>query len=199
MVNPKNGWLQLLIQGAIATFVVAMIAVGCASPPTQSDAAADGMVQTLGDVFVSRDGNDSVIWLVGLVDPIYSVSAPDESNLIIVDLVGVAQSESDSLMGAVPEEGRQIAAYDGVVDLITLATFDAAGDTPLTRMEIVMAAAGRAEVLSTVDGLEIREFLSTIQLVLDVWTRSLRIPGNYGHKNASWTFMRGARRRDFWS
>jgi type IV pilus secretin PilQ/predicted competence protein len=156
MVNPKNGWLQLLIQGAIATFVVAIIAVGCASPPTQSDAAADGMVQTLGDVSVSRDGNDSVIWLEGLVDPIYSVSTPDESNLIIVDLVGVGQSESDSLMGAVPEEGRQIAAYDGVVDLITLATFDAAGDTPLTRMEIVMVAAGRAEVLSTVDGLEIR-------------------------------------------
>ena len=156
MVNPKNGWLQLLIQGAIATFVVAIIAVGCASPPTQSDAAADGMVQTLADVSVSRDGNDSVIWLEGLVDPIYSVSTPDGSNLIIVDLVGVGQPESDSLMGAVPEEGRQIAAYDGVVDLITLATFDATGDTPLTRMEIVMAAAGRAEVLSTVDGLEIR-------------------------------------------
>ena len=156
MVNPKNGWLQLLIQGAIATFVVAIIAVGCASPPTQSDAAADGMVQTLGDVSVSRDGNDSVIWLEGLVDPIYSVSTPDGSNLIIVDLVGVGQPESDSLMGAVPEEGRQIAAYDGVVDLITLATFYATGDTPLTRMEIVMAAAGRAEVLSTVDGLEIR-------------------------------------------
>ena len=93
MVNPKNGWLQLLIQGAIATLVVAVIAVGCASPPTQSDAAADEMVQTLGEVSVSRDGNDSVIWLEGLVDPIYSVSTPDESNLIIVDLVGVGQPD----------------------------------------------------------------------------------------------------------
>ena len=63
MVDPKNGWLQRLIQGAIATFVVAVIAVGCVSPPTQSGDAANAMVQTLGDVSVFRDGADSVIWL----------------------------------------------------------------------------------------------------------------------------------------
>ena len=55
-----------------------------------------------------------------------------------------------------PGEGQQIAAYDGVVDLVTLSTFDDEGGTPLTRVEILMAAGGQAEVVSTLSGLEIR-------------------------------------------
>ena len=158
MVYPNNGWLDRVIQSAIAAFVVAVFAVGCASsPPTTSDSASEAaMVQTLGEVSVSRVGDDSVIWLEGLADPIYSVSTPEDSNLIVVDLVGVDQLEAADESGGVPDEGRQIATYDGVVDLITLATFDEDGDTPLTRLEIVMANEGRAEVLSTGDGLEIR-------------------------------------------
>jgi type IV pilus secretin PilQ/predicted competence protein len=158
MVYPNNGWLNRVIQSTIAAFVVAVFAVGCASsPPTTSDSASEAaMVQTLGDVSVSRVGDDSVIWLEGLAAPIYSVSTPEDSNLIIVDLVGVDQLEAADESGGVPDEGRQIATYDGVVDLITLATFDEDGDTPLTRLEIVMANEGRAEVLSTGDGLEIR-------------------------------------------
>ena len=70
MVNPKNGWLHMLIQSAIATFVVSVVAVGCASSPTPSNGGADAMVQTLGDVSVSRDGDDGVVWLEGLVDAI---------------------------------------------------------------------------------------------------------------------------------
>ena len=73
MVNPKNGWLHMLIQSAIATFVVSFVAAGCASPPTSSSGGAVAMVQTLGDVSVSRDGDDGDVWIAGLVDPIYSV------------------------------------------------------------------------------------------------------------------------------
>jgi type IV pilus secretin PilQ/predicted competence protein len=158
MVYPKNGWLHRVIQSAIAASVVAVFAVGCASsPPAPSGSTADAAtVQTLGDVSVSRVGDDSVIWLEGLADPIYSVSMPDDANLIVVDLVGVDQLETADESGAIGDEGRQIATYDGVVDLITLATFDQEGETPLTRLEIVMAAEGRAEVFSTGDGLEIR-------------------------------------------
>jgi len=160
MVNPKNGWLRLLIQSTIVTFVVAMVAVGCASPPAPSSAVVDAMMQTLGDVSVSRDGDDSVVVLDGLVDPIYSVSTPeDDANLIVIDLVGVGRSD----LGELDEgdgESRQIAAYDGVVDLVTLATFDDEGDTPLTRVEIVTSAPGRADVMSTSAGLEIRVMTS---------------------------------------
>ena len=71
MVYPKNGWLHMVIQSVIATAVVAVVAMGCASsPPASSGAAANEMGQTLGDVSVSREGDGSVIWLDGLVDPI---------------------------------------------------------------------------------------------------------------------------------
>jgi type IV pilus assembly protein PilQ len=76
--------------------------------------------------------------------------------MVVVDLVGVGKPNAASLVGAVRDEDQQIAAYDGVVDLVTLVTFDEVGGTPLTRVEIVMAVAGQAEVFSTGDGLEIR-------------------------------------------
>ncbi len=162
MVYPNNGWLQGMIQVGAAALVVVAFAVGCASPIAPEGGSSDAsvaMVQTIGDVSVSRDGAESVIWLEGLIDPIYSVSASANSNLVIVDLVGVGKPAAEDLMGAVSDEARQIAAYDGVVDLISVATFDQEGDTPLTRVEIVMADSGRAEVLSTGDGLEIRIIL----------------------------------------
>ncbi len=165
MVYPKNGWLHMVIQSAIAACIVAVFALGCASSPPvpPSSGAAEATVLSLGDVSVAREGDDSVIWLNGLVDPLYSVSTLDDSNLVIVDLVGVGQPEAASLVGAVRDEARQIAAYDGVVDLISLATFDQEGGTPLTRIEIMMAAEGHAEVVSTGEGLVIRVILGAAE------------------------------------
>jgi type IV pilus assembly protein PilQ len=159
MVNPNSGWLGGLIQVGGASLIAVVFAWGCATPTVPDGAetgASAAMVQTIGDISVWRDGADSVIWLEGLVDPIYWVSNPTDSNLIVIDLVGVEQAGVDGLIDATSQHDGQIAAYDGVVDLVTLATFDEAGDTPLTRVEIVMASAGRAEVFSTGDGLEIR-------------------------------------------
>lgn len=160
MVDPNNGWLGVGIQSAVATLVVAAVVMGCASSQAPYGSEAGSMVQTIGDVSVARDGDDSIIRLTGLVDPIYSVTTPDDQNLVVVDLVGVGKAGAESLAGAVGDEAEQkaeqIAAYDGVIDLVTLSTFDEDGGTPLTRVEIVMASAGQAEVFSTGDGLEIR-------------------------------------------
>ena len=157
MVNPKNGWLDMLIHGSIAAFVVVVVAMGCASTPTpRSVGGGDEMVQTLGDVSVERDGDGSVIRLDGLVDPVYSVADTDDPTVVVIDLVGVSGPTAESADGDSGDQDRQIAAYDGVVDLVTLSTFDEGGETPLTRVEVVMADAGRADVVSTGDGLEIR-------------------------------------------
>jgi type IV pilus assembly protein PilQ len=71
-------------------------------------------------------------------------------------------------------EDRQIAAYDGVVDLVTLSTFAEDGGAPLTRVEIVTAIPGRGEVVSTGDGLEIRIVPETDAMAAteegDAWT-----------------------------
>jgi len=155
MVYPKNGWLRMGMQGVFATWI-AILAVGCASPEGPEGSLSGATVQTIDEVRVDRDGEDSVIRLDGLVDPIYSVTAREEQDLVIVDLVGVGRAAATSLMGAMSEGDRQVAAYDGVIDLVTMSTFDEDEDTPLTRLEVMMAGPGRAEVTSSIDGLEIR-------------------------------------------
>ncbi|GEM_PF-570530 len=164
MVDPNNGWLSMEIRSTMATIVVAIMASGCATPEAPSGESASSMVQTIGEVSVSRDGDDSVVTLAGLVDPIYSVTTPGDENLLVIDLVGVGKPAEDDLMGAVRDEDQQVAAYDGVVDLVTVSTYDEDGGTPLTRVEIVMADAGTADVVSTVAGLEIRVQPSPVEI-----------------------------------
>jgi type IV pilus assembly protein PilQ len=102
-----------------------------------------------------RDGDDSVIRLTGIADPVYSVSTSDDWTTSVVELVGVDGPDNATLATAGGESG-QIAAYDGVVDLVTMSTFEEEAGMSLTRVEIVMTEPGRPEVTSTTDGLEIR-------------------------------------------
>lgn len=165
MVYPKNGWLFMGIRSAFATFVVAIAAAGCATPeaPT-SGVSATSTVQTIRDVSVARDGEDSVVTLAGLIDPIYSVTASGDETLLVIDLVGVGKPEEGDLGAAAGGEGQQVAAYDGVVDLVTVSTYDEDGGTPLTRVEILTTEAASADVLSTEDGLTVRVMPTPIEL-----------------------------------
>lgn len=156
MLRPNYGWLGMKIRSAWAAIVVVLVALGCASPQAPTGAGEAGMVQTIGEVSVTRDGDESVVWLGGLVDPIYSLTETDDENVVVVELIGVGKPAADSLMGAVQDEDQQVAAYDGVVDVVSLSTFDEGDGEPLTRVEIVMASPGDAQVFSTGDGLEIR-------------------------------------------
>jgi type IV pilus secretin PilQ/predicted competence protein len=156
MINPKNGWIGIMIQSAVATLVFAAVAMGCATPEAPSGATASSVVQTIGEVSVTRDGDDSVVWFAGLIDPTFSVTTPGDETLVVIDLVGVGKPDAESLMGAVRDEDQQVAVYDGVVDLVTVSTFEEAGEAPLTRIEIVMSDAGRAQVEAILGGLEIR-------------------------------------------
>ncbi len=155
MVDPKNGWLRLVIQSAMAACVAAVVAMGCASPQAPSGAEAGSAVQTLGEVSVTRDGEGSVVFLDGLVDPVYSLTERGDENLVVVDLVGVGEGEAASLVEAVGGESRQVAAYDGVVDVVTVSTFEDESGTPMTRVEIQLTSMGRAEVNAEDGGLEI--------------------------------------------
>ena len=97
--------------------------------------------------------DDSIVTLAGLVDPIYSVTAASDENLVVIDLVGVGKPNEGDLVGAVHGDAGQVAAYDGVIDLVTLSVYDEGGGTPLTRVEIVMAEAGTADVIPSEAGL----------------------------------------------
>ena len=144
MVDPRFGWLDRWIQGVIVASVAGIVALGCASPQTPAGGASDEMAQTLEGVSVAREGEGSVVRLEGLVDPIYSVTSSDDGDVVVVELVGVSGPAATSLMGEM-EKTQQVAAYDGVVDLVTISSFDdEGGETPLTRVEVVLAAAGEA-------------------------------------------------------
>jgi type IV pilus secretin PilQ/predicted competence protein len=153
MVYPKNGWLEIGIQSAVSLLAAAIVIMGCASPQSRNNTLTEQVVQTIGDVSISRDGADSLVRLAGLVDPVYSVTTRRDDHLVVVDFVGVGMPDTASRVG---EEDQQVFAYDGVVDLVTMSTFEEEGGTPLTRVEIIMANTGRAEFSSTVVGLDIR-------------------------------------------
>ena len=155
MVDPKNGWLVVGIQNVILAFIVTLIAMGCASRQGSNDTSAESMIQTIGDISVSREGDDGVIRLAGIVDPIYSVSTSEDQTMIVIEMVGVSGPNSTDGVGAVAAEAKQNAAYDGVVDLVTVSTFVEGGGVPLTRIEVAMAGPGRSEVVPTSDGIEI--------------------------------------------
>lgn len=154
MVYPNNGWHRIGSRCFVAVGM-ALFALGCASSTTPPIEDGAGRVQTLGEVSVERDGADSVILLEGLTDPIYTVTGR-EDDLMVIDLVGVVASGGGAPGASSNDGDRQLAAYDGVVDLVTLSTFDEDQDLPLTRVEIMMAGPASPEVSSTLDGLEIR-------------------------------------------
>ena len=159
MVDPKNGWLVMGIQSMIVVALAALVALGCASPQTADNTAdnvGSDLLQTVGDVSVDREGDGSVVLLGGLTDPVYSVSMADEGRKVVIDLVGVSAPATNDWSADGEETATQVAAYDGVVDLVSLSTFDDEGGMPLTRVEVTLATAGTADVETTDGGLEVR-------------------------------------------
>ena len=154
MVYPNHGWHRIGSRCFVAVGL-ALIGLGCASSSTSPIGSGTGSVQAVGEVSVERDGADSVILLEGLTNPVYTVTSR-EDDLLVIDLVGVVTSLGEALGSSSNDGDRQLATYDGVVDLVTLSTFDEEQDLPLTRVEIMMAGPASPEVSSTLDGLEIR-------------------------------------------
>ena len=116
MVYPNNGWHRIGSRCFVAVGM-ALFALGCASSATPPIEDGVGRVQTLGEVSVERDGADSVILLEGLMDPVYTVT-DREDDLMVIDLVGVVVSGGGVSDGSSNDGDRQLAAYDGVVDLV---------------------------------------------------------------------------------
>lgn len=166
MVGPRNGGRRFWIQTAVAAFGAVIVALGCASPQAPSGADGGQGVQTLGEVSVARDGEGSIVFLDGLEDPIYSVAERADENLVVVDLVGVSQGEATNLVGAMGGDVRQVAAYDGVVDLVTLSTFEGEDGVATTRVEIQLTAMGQAVVNEGESGLEVAILPGTSEVEL---------------------------------
>ena len=99
----------------------------------------------LSQVLVERDGDATVISLVGISDPVFSTFERPDGAALVVDLAAVELGEV----------GPSVPVYDGLVEEVRLSSFTT-GDEPNTRVELGFAAPVRHELRAGEHRLEIR-------------------------------------------
>ena len=109
--------------------------VACASSPA-IDPGDGSAANSIADVHVAKDGDTTVITLLGLEQPVFTAFAQQDPDLVIVDLAAVA-TESET---------TPIAVYDGLVQEVSMAPFSTGTGEPMTRVEISLTAPARHTV-----------------------------------------------------
>jgi len=147
MIAPKTAGVRTTAAWPMAALALIGMMVACAtsqvSQPDEVPEAQPG--GSLTDVRVDREGETTFVTLLGLQEPVYTVSMQDEARVLVVDLAAVEIEAPSNL----------IVVYDGLVKHVSLASFAAAedGGGPLTRVEIALEEEAGYEVASTEDGL----------------------------------------------
>jgi len=160
MVGLTDGRLSRVASRVVGVFAVAAF-FACATAPTPEAPDAGSVdwaehAQVLERIAVERDGDETVITLVGLDNPAYSAFRLEQENVVVVDLPGVEPAEATSLMAAVSDSSRQVAVYDGLVDQVSTSSFESADGESTTRVEIALATAAEYEVVPASEGLTLR-------------------------------------------
>jgi len=116
--------------------------LACASTPAETP----GGVQTLQDVRVEREGEATVVTLVGLEDALFTAYLQQDPQRITVDLASVQ-----------PAELRDpVAVYDGLVEEVAVAPFSQDTGGGSTRVELLLAVEAEYAVEPVGEGLAIR-------------------------------------------
>ena len=118
-------------------------ALACASAATDT-AGPDS--RTLRDVDVSRDGDATVVTLVGVEDPVYTAYMQQDPQRLTIDLASVK-------IEAVRDP---IAVYDGLVEEVAVAPFSQDAGDGSTRVDVTLAADAEYQVVPADDGLAIQ-------------------------------------------
>jgi type IV pilus assembly protein PilQ len=101
--------------------------------------------EKIADVRVEREGDATVVTLMGLDDPVFTAFQQSDPDRIIIDLADVG---SDAMSGPV-------AVYDGLVEEITMSPFTTGSGEPVTRIEVSTVGAASFEVTNTDEGLRV--------------------------------------------
>jgi type IV pilus assembly protein PilQ len=121
---------------------LAVGALACAS--TLADTEGSG--RTLQDVRVERDGDATVVQLVGIEEPVFTTFRQADPERLTVDLASVQ-----------PAELREpIAVYDGLVEEVSVSPVSQGMGEGATRVELTLAALADYVVERSSDGLAIR-------------------------------------------
>jgi type IV pilus assembly protein PilQ len=108
----------------------------------------EGAIQpgVISEVRVERDGDATVVTLVGLDEPVFTAFAQPDPDRIVVDLASV---QPEDLMDPVT-------VYDGLVDEVALSAFSTGVGDAMTRVEVLLSAPSDFDVATTDEGLVIR-------------------------------------------
>jgi len=129
----------VIVAGALLTTVF----IACA---TATHTTSGAQRERIADVRVERDGDATVVTLVGLDDPVFTAFQQVDPERIILDLSAV---DADVPSGP-------LAVYDGLVEEISMSPFPGGGDEGMTRVEISVARAVVFETNPSEAGLSIR-------------------------------------------
>jgi type IV pilus assembly protein PilQ len=101
--------------------------------------------QSISDVRVDRDGEDTVVTITGVDQPVFTVFAQPNPDRVIVDLA----SQPDRVVAPIP-------VHDGLVTEVSLSPYSTGIGGEMTRIEIYLAAPADYEVDEVPGGLTIR-------------------------------------------
>jgi type IV pilus secretin PilQ/predicted competence protein len=135
----------LIVAGSISA-ALGILACATAQAPDSADAGTGSPESNvLRDVWVEREGDASVVTLVGLQDPVYTAFLHSDPTALVVDLPSTEVEGPDA----------PVSVYDGLVDQVSVSSFgdDDAGNA---RVEISLASWADYDIVSTPEGLSLR-------------------------------------------
>ena len=117
-------------------------ALACASTLVEGEGAGG----TLQDVRVERDGDATVVQLIGLEEPVFTAYRQQDPERLVVDLASVQPAELRA----------PVAVYDGLVEEVSVSPFSQGTGDGSTRVELTLAVEADYVVEPSADGLAIR-------------------------------------------
>ncbi len=143
MLGSTNGRLREL--GLLACVVLlAIVVAACAASTARRSTSQQNAA--ISDVHVARDGDTTVVMIMGVEDSAYEVYHLEDPHRVVVELASLAPAAGIS----------PLAVYDGLVEDVTLEPLDGAEGEEITRIEVWLTVPAAYEVVSASGGLEIR-------------------------------------------
>ena len=142
MLGSTTGSVRERVALACCGLLGIAILACAATTGTQSGPKAD----TIADVRVERDGDATVLTLVGLDHPVFTAFQQSDPERLVVDLAAVRPDP----------ESDQVAVDDELVTQVAWSPFATGLGDPMTRVEVSLVEAARYDVIPTEEGLEIR-------------------------------------------
>jgi type IV pilus secretin PilQ/predicted competence protein len=162
MVASKSGSVGK-VAAALSASLMTVIAIACASSPElDPEPTSDGsqVGDSLSNLRVETGESSTTLTMEGVMDPVYTAIFNEELRAIVVDLSSVGITSDTDL----------VEVYDGLVDYVTVSSYDEGRGVAETRVEIAMAVDAEFDVIRGSDGLQLVMSESGSRADADPWS-----------------------------